>query len=318
MRQTSPFFSLVTATVPARAGDAAILFKTAASREEYLRLYDELIGLWPAKPDQLDVETSFGLTHINAVGSPHAPALLLLPGFGANSTMWFANIGPLSRCFRVFAIDTLGQPGRSVPSKALKASDTSDWLGEVMDRLSLRRAHVAGVSLGGWIALDYAIRQPGRVERVAALDPAASFAPMSATFVLHSFIPIMVRPTRNGLTKYFRWLTKGKATDGRWGELMIQGILGSRSQPPIRATPFTDDRLRGCRAPVLLLVGEKSVIYDPEKAVRRAERFLPQVSAEIVADASHGLCYEQPDRINSRLIEFLRQGRSGENGAIDP
>jgi pimeloyl-ACP methyl ester carboxylesterase len=306
---------VLTAVLSAGAGvgfasslEQPTIFKTPALCAEYFRIYDSLLALWPEKPDQLDIETVFGVTHINAVGSKDAPPLLLLPGFGANSTAWFANIGALAKQFRVYAIDTIGQPGRSLPSKVLTASTTSAWLLRLMDKLSIEKANLAGISLGGWIALDFAIKHPSRVTRVALLDPAASFAPMSATFVFHSLIPIMIYPTRNGLTRYFRWLTRGKATNSAWGELMIQGILNCKPQPPVRAAPFTDAQLNSCSVPALLLVGEKSVIYDPTKAIQRAERFMPHVSAEIVADASHGLNYEQPDLVNSRVIAFLAKG----------
>jgi pimeloyl-ACP methyl ester carboxylesterase len=289
--------------------NVSTLFKTPSFCEEYLRLYDSLLSTWPTKPDQLDRETSFGITHINVIGPRDAPALLLLPGFGANSTMWFSNIGSLSQHFRVYAIDTIGQPGRSIPFKSLEASTTAEWLLELMDTLSLGKPSLAGVSLGGWIVLDFSIKHPDRVKGIALLDPAASFAPMSFTFFLHSLIPIMIYPTRNGLTRYFKWLTRGKATNSQWGELMIRGILHCKPRSPVRAAPFTDAQLRLCATPTLLLVGEKSVIYDPAKAVKRAETFMPNVRSEIIADASHGLNYEQADLINSRLVSFFEETR---------
>jgi pimeloyl-ACP methyl ester carboxylesterase len=283
----------------------AMQFKAPALCAEYFQLYDSLISLWPEKPAQLDIETSFGITHINVVGPKDAPPLLLLPGFGANSTAWFANIGPLAEHFRVYAIDTNGQPGRSIPSKVLAASTAAEWLVELMDKVPLQKSDMAGISLGGWMALNFAIKHPSKVNRIALLDPAASFAPMSVAFVLHSLIPIMIRPTRNGLIGYFHWLTRGKVTNAQWGELMVQGILNCKPQPPVRATPFTDAQLRGCSVPTLLIVGEQSVIYDPRKAAQRAARFMPHVSTEIIADASHGLNYEQADLVNSRLISFF-------------
>jgi pimeloyl-ACP methyl ester carboxylesterase len=303
----SPILSAASGVSFASDHDTATIFKTAVFSAEYFRIYDSLLSMWPEKPDQVDIETSFGVTHINVNGPQDAPPLLLLPGFAANSTAWFANIGPLAKRFRVYAIDTNGQPGRSIPSKVLTASTTSEWLLELMDKAPLGRCNLAGISLGGWIALDFAIKHPTRVNRVVLLDPAASFAPMSASFVFHSLIPIMIYPTRNGLIKYFRWLTRGKATNSEWGELMVQGILNCKPQPPVRATPFSDSQLSGCLAPTLLLVGEKSLIYDPEKAVQRAARFMPHVSTEILADASHGLNYEQPDLVNSKLIAFLEK-----------
>jgi pimeloyl-ACP methyl ester carboxylesterase len=150
------------------------------------------------------------------------------------------------------------------------ASNSADWITEVLDGLGIEKAQLVGVSLGGWLALNFSIHKPERVARVALLDPAASFEKMSAAFLWHSFLPIMVHPTRAGLIKYFRWMTRGYSVNEKWGELMLQGILNTRPQPPIRATAFSDAELRRVKVPTLILIGKHSVIYDPDRTRRLA------------------------------------------------
>lgn len=232
--------------------------------------------------------------------------MVLLPGFGANSTMWFPNVAALSSQFRVFAVDTNGQPGKSLPSQKLTASKSADWIAAVLDGQGLEKAHLVGVSLGGWLALNFAIRHPERVDRVVLLDPAASFSRMSAAFLWHSFMPIMVHPTRSGLIRYFRWMTRGYTVNEKWGELMLQGILNTRPQPPIRPVIFSDEDLRRLQAPTLLLIGERSVIYDPQRVYRRAMRLIPEVQAEIIPDASHALNAEKSEIVNERILRFCQ------------
>ncbi len=280
-------------------------FRSALQASEYLRQYDAALARWPVQAERLEIGTSFGMTHVNAVGPREAPPLILLPGFGANSTMFIRNIEALSRGNRVYGIDTIGQPGRSVPSRSAGASSVHEWLKEVLDALGIGRAKMAGVSLGGWIALDFAVRHPERTDRVALVDPAASFAPMSLKFVLRSFIPVMVHPTRGGLARYFRWLTRGGSVDREWGELMILGILSCKPQPPIRATPFSAKQLERCTAPLLLLIGENSVTYSPHRVLSRASRLIPGIRAQIIPNASHGLLMEQADLVNARLCAFF-------------
>jgi pimeloyl-ACP methyl ester carboxylesterase len=248
----------------------------------------------------------FGTTHVNASGPKDKPAMVLFPGFGANSTMWFPNIRALSRHYRVYAVDTPGQPGRSIPSQKLLAANSAEWVREVFDGLGLEKAHVAGVSLGGWLALNFALHAPERTDHVVMLDPAASFATMSVVWLCHSFIPFMVLPTRPGLIRYFRWMTRGYAVNPKWGELMLQGILNTRPQPPIRATPFSDAQLRSVTVPVLVLIGGRSVIYDPLRAQQRARQLLPNVQAEIIPDASHALVEEKAELVNARILQFCR------------
>ncbi|MFC1581001.1 alpha/beta fold hydrolase, partial [Thermodesulfobacteriota bacterium] len=59
------------------------------------------------------VSTRFGPTYVNAFGSKSSPKLALLHGMGASSTMWAPNIEALSQHFRVYALDTIGDLGKS-------------------------------------------------------------------------------------------------------------------------------------------------------------------------------------------------------------
>ena len=284
------------------------MFKTPAMADEFLHLYDQLLSGWPHNVIPQDIQTSFGTTHVNSVGPDGGSPLVLLPGFGTNSTMWFANITTLSQHFRIFAVDTIGQPGRSVTRNSLSPKTTSVWLAEVLDGLAIEQANVAGFSLGGWIALDFTIKHPERTKKVALIDPAASIEPMPFKFFLHSFFPMMIYPTRKGLQRYFRWLTRGnKGMNTEWGQTMVLGILNWKPQPPIRVTPFNDEQLRACHAPTLLFVAERSVLYEPTKAVKRATQLIPNLTSVIVPNASHGLVYEQADLINNKIVSFFQE-----------
>ena len=282
------------------------IFKTPELEEQYMAAYEAVLALWPVPVDALDVPTRFGMTHVNISGSPEKPVMVLLPGFGADSTMWFPNIADLSSQYRVYALDTIGQPGKSIPAGQVNAQNSHDWIRDVFDGLGIERAYLVGVSLGGWLSLNFALHAPERVRRVVLLDPAASFERVSAAFFWHSLIPIMIHPTRAGLIRHFRWMTHGYQVDRSWAELMLLGILNMRPQPPIRATVFSDAELRQVEVPTLLLVGGRSVIYDPERAYRRATRLVPDLEAEIIPEASHALTIEKSEIVNARILQFCQ------------
>jgi len=282
------------------------IFKTPEAEKQYFELYETVLARWNVPTESLDIKTSFGITHINASGSSERPALILLPGFGANSTMWFPNISALSSKFRVYAIDTNGQPGKSIPGRKLTASNSANWIVEVLIGLGLERVNMMGISLGGWLTLNFTIQKPERVERIVLLDPVASVEKVSRAFWRRSFIPIMVHSTRPGLVKYFRWMTQGYKVNPDWGELMLEGILNTRPQAPIRPAPFTDSELRSVKIPVLLLIGERSVIYNPQRVYQRAIHLIPNVQAEIIPGASHALNAEKVELVNARILEFCK------------
>jgi pimeloyl-ACP methyl ester carboxylesterase len=287
------------------------IFKTPALEKQYFEAYEAILALWPVSYEPMDVPTHFGTTHVNACGDQGKLPMILLPGYGANSTMWFPNVAALSSRYLVYALDTIGQPGKRNPAGQMNAQNSPEWIQDVFDGLGIERAHLVGVSLGGWLSLNFALRVPGRVRRVVLLDPAASFERVSVAFFWHSLISIMIYPTRAGLVRYFRWMTRGYQVNRSWAELMLLGILNMRPQPPIRATVFSDAALRRVEAPMLLLVGGRSVIYNPERAYRRAIRLVPNLQAEIIPDASHALTMEKSEIVNARILQFCQQQSFG-------
>ncbi|PYR36823.1 MAG: hypothetical protein DMF93_19175 [Acidobacteria bacterium] len=73
---------------------------------------------------------------------------------------------------RVYAIDMIGETGLSAPSRPPLASDRyAAWLDDVWRELGVTSAPVVGVSLGGWLALDLAVRRPQKVASLVLLSP---------------------------------------------------------------------------------------------------------------------------------------------------
>lgn len=72
-----------------------------------------------------------------------------------------------------------------------------------------------------------------------------------------------------------------------------------------RPRGLTDDELRGIAIPALVLLGGRSPIHDPQRAARRARALLPDVRAEVVPGATHGLPADRPEQVRARLLAFL-------------
>ena len=95
---------------------AASAFKSLEGKAAYLAAYDAAMRLWPVPYDEKDIVTRFGTTHVIVSGPKDAPPLVLLHGYMATSAMWSSNIADFSKRHRVYAVDVMGQPGKSVPT----------------------------------------------------------------------------------------------------------------------------------------------------------------------------------------------------------
>lgn len=70
-------------------------------------------------------------------------------------------------------------------------------------------------------------------------------------------------------------------------------------------TVFTDQELKQIDLPTLLLIGSAEKIYRPLKAIDRAQRLMPDLTAEIIPNAGHLLIMDQPEIINALILRFL-------------
>ncbi len=149
------------------------IYRSAAAAEVVGAAYRSVLDGWPVPHQELRLPTREGETFVVACGAEDAPPLILLHGAQANAASWMFDAIAWSQAFRVFAIDVIGEAGFSAPSRPDLSTDAhAGWLDDVLSGLGVTRAAFVGVSLGGWLALDYATRRPGRVERLALLCPA--------------------------------------------------------------------------------------------------------------------------------------------------
>lgn len=289
----------------------AALFKSPEHEERYLATYNAVLDLWSVPHETLDIETSFGTTHINSAGSPDLPPLVLLHGAAVNSTIWYPNVEPLSQYFRIYAPDIINQTGLSIEKRRPKTpQDCADWLGEVLDSLNIESAIFIGHSYGGWLTLTMAMNYPQRVQRMVLLAPAPAFSPAIESWQLMvRMMAAIFIPTKSMFYSLFQWMTTIPLNNNHiLVEQIYTGVRCFRPQATTMAVMsiYKDDELRQTQTPMLLLIGEKEIVYKPKKALERAKGVLPHIQAELIADASHLLTIEKADIVNKKMLEFLK------------
>jgi pimeloyl-ACP methyl ester carboxylesterase len=111
---------------------------------------------WPVPCEEHDLETTFGHTHVAVSGTQTAPPLVLLHGAAATLTMWRPIIAELSGSYRCFCIDTITVANKSVAAQPIRdIADYVEWLQQMFSGLGIARAHVAGLSYGGWLGRSW-------------------------------------------------------------------------------------------------------------------------------------------------------------------
>ncbi|MEU7132457.1 alpha/beta fold hydrolase [Streptomyces sp. NPDC046261] len=281
-----------------------------ALRDRYFAACDAVYALGVPARAETDVETAFGTTHVYRYGpaDPAAEArtpVVLVHGAGSCSAMWYPNTAALSAERPVYAIDTPGDPGRSVQRAPLSRPEhAAQWLDETLAGLGLDRVHLVGSSYGGWLALNQAHRRPGRLASVTLLDPGGLekvglrffvwiFASLFATFA-----PKALRP------RLAAWLEQPVLVVPELRAMIRSGVRAYRVRRPA-PLPLAEDELRTIGTPLYLLLGRRSLLLHPGRQVERVPRLIAGARAEIVANTGHGPQIDHAEEINRRMLEFM-------------
>jgi pimeloyl-ACP methyl ester carboxylesterase len=287
------------------------LFKTPKGQRDYFEAYDASLNLWPVAHKTHFVSTLYGRTHVISCGLDHDLPLLLLHAGQASSTMWFPNIDRLCSKFHVLAIDTPGEPGKSIPVlQNATRSDCAAWLVGVLDELGISKTHVMGLSRGAWFALNLALEAPDRLESIVLLSPAASFVPLNSFFSAIAQV-VMRIPTRS-VSKFAlnSWVARGFKVNSVFAEQFMTGLqnwnwnVNTSGYAGVMPCTFSNEELRKITQPVLLLIGDQDRL-NPPKALERARKTILQLHSEVIPQAGHFLNMEQPEAVNTKILKFL-------------
>ena len=270
-----------------------------AVRERYLRFLER----WPVANQQLRVPTREGETFVIASGPEDAPPLLLLHGGAANSAMWMGDIAAWAAHFRVYAVDLIGEPGLSAPSRPSLSSEAHAlWLDDVIQALSLTRTSIVGISLGGWLALDYATRRPERVESLVVLCPGGigrqKLAIVFKTIFLRMCGPWGTRKLRESILGR----APAEVPPAVRAFLDFVALIHENFRPRMVKLPvFSDAALKRLTMPVLAIVGGKDVLLDSAGTKRRLEANVPHAEIRYLPEAGHVIPGQR-----AAILEFLR------------
>jgi len=109
------------------------IYKSSEGYTALMAFYDANLKRWPVPYECLTVPTRHGETHLIASGEPDAPPLVLIRGAGGNALLWAPAIVHLSRNFRTYAVDVIGESGKSAPTRpTYKGAAYGEWMVDVL------------------------------------------------------------------------------------------------------------------------------------------------------------------------------------------
>jgi len=262
----------------------ATIYKTEAGGQEVRSFYQRALAHWPVPAERRTVPTRHGDTFVMVSGNETGPPVILLHGSAGNTLTWMSVVGELADRFRLHAVDIIGEPGLSAPSRPpLGSSAYAEWFDDVLAGLGLTEVQVVASSLGGWFAIDYATRRPGRVSRMVLLVPGGigrQRLGKMALFLLGQLLGRKLPEPQSPPEKYLR-------------------MVFQHYRPRLLMPIFPAARLRQLTMPLLVIVGDSDELLD-SKATQRRLTATTDATVVMLPDTGHMLP-DQTERIGGFL-----------------
>jgi pimeloyl-ACP methyl ester carboxylesterase len=263
----------------------ATIYKTEAGGQQIRRQYEEWLAHWPVPADRRTVPTRHGDTFVMVSGKETGPPVVLLHGSAANTLSWMPVVGQLADRFRLYAVDVIGEPGLSAPSRPPLGSPAyAEWLDDVLAGLGLTEVQVVAASLGGWFAIDYATRRPGRVSRMVLLVPGGIGRQRLGNLAVFLLGQLLGRKQ-----------PEPKSAPERYLRMVFQHF-----RPRLLMPIFRDARLRQLTMPLLAILGDSDELLDSRATQRRLTAAAPNATVLMLSGTGHMLP-DQTERIGGFL-----------------
>lgn len=261
--------------------------------------------------------------HVDSYGSG-AP-LLLIHGWGMHGGMWGGIAEQLAQHFRVLAVDL---PGHGY-SRGQRAGDGGqkkrhlEFLDETVDSMSTQFSEpltVCGWSLGGQIALRWAMRYPEQAQRLVLVASTPCFVrkidwPCAmAAETLAEFAAALQQNYALTLRRFLALQVRGSEQER---ELLaaLRSALFSRGGPDLMALQSGLEILRDCdlrsalpdvKQPTLVIAGERDTLTPPQAAQYLAAQ-MPNTQLAIIRGAAHAPFLSHPEEFMKQMMSFLRE-----------
>ena len=253
--------------------------------------------------------------------------LLLIMGLAADSTAWLFQLPAFAERYRTIAFDNRGIGRSTKPAGPYTIAGMAEDTAGLLDSLGVANAHVVGVSMGGMIAQELAIRHPDRVRGLvlACTYPEPdddirsgreqSMAQLGGTIAadgtpqidLATIDPMMIFQTlmpkvfsMSFLQNQLPTLMQLMGSALQWG-FSMEAIM---AQVDAVMSHKATDRLGSIKAPTLVLTGDSDLLIPPANSDIIASK-IPGAQLVKLAGGTHGFNFETPDTFNRAVLDFL-------------
>ena len=229
--------------------------------------------------------------------------LLFLHGIRGNRRNWTRQVEFFSRHFKAAAWDARGYGDSEDYEGALRFEEhfSADLL-RVADHFKADRFHLVGLSMGGRIARNFALRHPERLRSLVLAGTSPGFEGLD--------VKRFVAERRTATPESVRRLLGSRAVAEAYENLIdsVQRVHQASFEKTLEASVAQDRAapLEQIRVPTLVITGDEDSVYPPAMA-RDIARRIPGAELAVLNGVGHLANLEQPEEFNQAVLQFLKR-----------
>lgn len=252
------------------------------------------------------------ITYYEEAGS--GEPLVLVMGLSGDLQGWALTSPTLATHFRVITYDNRGAGRSGAPDRPYTIAGMADDLAALLDALNIQKAHILGFSMGGYIAQEFALKYPARVNRLILLSTAPAIDGYGRV-VVGNWINVQRSNMSREQAVRFRapyLYTADLLDDEDRYERAIQNAVSNpyaqQDHALIRQAQAilgfdASSRLGGIKADTLIVTGKDDLLVPPRNS-EKLNKLIPGSRLQVL-DGGHVGCIEFPNEYNTAFLEFL-------------
>jgi len=282
------------------------IYKTQSGREMSLKLYDTQLKKLDYSYKDVYVHTRFGRTHIIETGNLSGEPLLVFHGGNSTTAYNLLMYRFLLKNFHIYAVDIIGHPGKSDEvSLSPRNYDYGKWASDVIIGLGFDKIACFGVSFGGGVLAKLMCNAPEKVEKSVLIVPSG----INNAFPI-STVKMMMPLLKYKLTKNEKYIKETALFMALKEEILDKDTLDmlkdslDHVKTKVGMPSNVNERLmQQCKAPTLIMAGEKDCLFPAKKVLPRAKRIIPNSTTHMLKGCGH--MHMMPKREKKMIVDFL-------------
>lgn len=241
--------------------------------------------------------------------------LILIPGFATGLWIWYHQIPEFSKNYKTIVFDNRGVGRSKNPIYPFSIERMADDVADLMDFLRVRKAHILGASMGGFIAQELALKYPEKVSSLILcctsfggknhVSPSAETLMAMSSFEDPNSEQRIRKNLKFALAQDFQ-TTKEEEFEKIVGLRLANPILYQAylSQLQAAMTFDVEAKLKDLTTPTLIVTGDKDPMVPVANSYNLAKR-IKDSRLEVINDGGHSVFIEYPKVFNQLVIDFL-------------